>query len=647
MKEPKKPFFELFPAFLSGKRRIIKSSKDIEIEPEAQTKDVLEEEVFESKKYLIWFYLVAGLVFLSLFLRLFYLQVVLGEENRKKAEENRLRIRISEAPRGIIYDRNKNPLVKNVASFSVEIYPAELPTKKEDREFVYQRLSQVLNIPVEEIKKAEAKRFSQEVVTLKENLSQEEALLIESKIINLPATKVAKNPQREYITLESGLSHLLGYTGKITEEELKTHPDYGLTASIGKSGLENFYEQYLKGKDGKQQIEVDSLGKVIRILASFKPEPGNSLVLSIDKGLEEQMSKSLKDEILKTKAKGGAAIAINPKTGFILGMTSFPSYDNNLFAKGIKKEDYEKLIQDPQKPMFNRAIAGLYPPGSTIKPVIASAALTEGIINTSTTISDPGIITIVNKYNPSIVYKFPDWKPGGHGSVDIYKALEQSCDVFFYSLGGGWQNIQGLGEKRLTSWLSKFNLGKKTGIDLNGEEEGFIPSASWKEKVKKETWYQGDSYHLAIGQGDLLVTPLQLLHYTMYFANGGTFYKPQIVEKIEDSEGNLIKTFEPEIQEKDLIPKKYLDVVREGMRRAAAQGTARSLSDLPFSSAGKTGTAQNPHGEPHAWFISFAPFEDPQIATVVLLENGGEGSTAAVPVTKDILRYWLSERVKK
>jgi penicillin-binding protein 2 len=647
MKEPKKPFFEILPVFLSGKKRIIKSSPDITIEPEAQTEDVLGEEVFESKKYLIWLYLLAGLVFLSLFLRLFYLQVISGEENKKKAEENRLRIRISEAPRGIIYDRNKNPLVKNIPSFSIEIYPAELPTKKEDREIIYQRLSQILNIPVEQIKEIETKRFSQEIVTLKENLSQEEALIIESKTINLPATKVTKRPQREYINPESGLSHLLGYTGKITDEELKTHPDYDLTSLIGKSGLENFYEQYLKGKDGKEQIEVDSLGKVIRILASVNPQPGNSLILSIDKGLQERMSQSLKDAVLKTKAKAGVAIAMDPKTGFILGMVSFPFYDNNLFTKGIKKEDYEKLLKDPQKPMVNRAIAGLYPPGSTIKPVIASAALTEGIITTSTTIKDPGIITIVNKYNPSIVYKFPDWKPGGHGTVDIYKALEQSCDIFFYALGGGWQNIQGLGEKKLVSWLSKFNLGKKTGIDLNGEEEGFIPSASWKEKVKKETWYQGDSYHLAIGQGDLLVTPLQLLHYTAYFANGGTFYKPQIVEKIEDSDGNLIKAFKPEVQEKDLIPKKYLDVVREGMRRVTAQGTARSLSDLPFSSAGKTGTAQNPHGEPHAWFISFAPFEDPQIATVVLLENGGEGSSAAVPVTKDILRYWLSERVKE
>jgi len=647
MKNPKNPFFEIFPSFISGKKRTVKSDSDVEIEPEAQTEEVLEEETIGSKKYLFWFYLLSFLVLLSLFLRLFYLQIATGEQNRKRAEENRLRIRIAPAPRGIIYDRNQTPLVKNIATFYVEVYPTDLPTKKEDRLVLYQKLSQVLNIPLSEIEKLEEKRNSQEPVVLKEDIPQEEALILESKMIDLPSAAISKKPERQYLETKFGLAQLLGYPGKMSEEELKKHPDYIPSALIGKSGLEKYYEEYLRGQEGKQQVEVDSLGKVVRILASSPIQPGSSLTLSLDLGLQEQMVKSLSEMMEKAKAKGGVAVAVDPKTGSILGLVSLPSFDNNLFVKGIKKEDYERLIKDPQKSMFNRAVAGLYPPGSTIKPVVASAALEEKIISTSTSLYDPGEITIVNKYNPKIVYRFPDWKPGGHGKVDIYRAIEWSCDVFFYALGGGWQNIQGLGENRLTSWFSKFGLGKKTGIDLPGEEDGFVPTAAWKEKVKKEIWYQGDNYHLAIGQGDLLTTPLQLLNYTIALANGGTFYKPHLVTEIKNPEGQLIKQIEPEILAKDVVSKNSLEIVREGMRRVTKSGTARSLSDLPFSSAGKTGTAQNPFGEAHAWFISFAPFEDPQIATVVLLENGGEGSSVAAPVTKDILRYWLSERAKK
>jgi penicillin-binding protein 2 len=617
-----------FPSFLSGKKRLVKGEYEVSIEPEAQTEQIVEDEALETKRYIFLFYLIIGVVFLSLFLKLFSLQVVWGARYREQAEGNRLRIRAVEAPRGIIFDRNKNPLVKNVASFSLEVYPADLPIKKEDRFALYKKLSADLNIPLSEIEKVEARRNYQEPVVLKEGLSQEEALLLESKTTEMPVVKVVKKPSREYLPKEFSLSHILGYVSE----------------SKGKSGLEESYEEYLKGVDGKQSIEVDALGRVTRILAASPAKAGDSLVLSLDLGLQEQMTKSLLSMMEKTKSKAAVAIAADPQTGGILGMVSLPAYDNNLFAKGIKNDEYEKLLKDPQAPLFNRAIGGTYPSGSIIKPVVAAAALEEKIINPKTTISDPGVINIVNKYNPSIVYSFPDWKPGGHGRVDVYKAIEQSCDIFFYALGGGWQNIPGLGEKRLTNWLAKFGLGKKTGIDLSGEKEGFIPTAAWKEKVKKEIWYQGDSYHLAIGQGDFLATPLQILNYTIYFANGGTMYKPHFVTEIDTPEGQLVRKIDPEIVAKDLVSRDNVQVVREGMRRVVASGTARSLSNLPFTVAGKTGTAQNPHGEPHAWFIAFAPYENPKIATVVLIENGGEGSSAAVPVTREILQYWWENK---
>ena len=617
-----------FPSFLSGKKRLVKGEYEVSIEPEAQTEQIVEDEALETKRYIFLFYLIIGVVFLSLFLKLFSLQVVWGARYREQAEGNRLRIRAVEAPRGIIFDRNKNPLVKNVASFSLEVYPADLPIKKEDRFALYKKLSADLNIPLSEIEKVEARRNYQEPVVLKEGLSQEEALLLESKTTEMPVVKVVKKPSREYLPKEFSLSHILGYVSE----------------SKGKSGLEESYEEYLKGVDGKQSIEVDALGRVTRILAASPAKAGDSLVLSLDLGLQEQMTKSLLSMMEKTKSKAAVAIAADPQTGGILGMVSLPAYDNNLFAKGIKNDEYEKLLKDPQSPLFNRAIGGTYPSGSIIKPVVAAAALEEKIINPKTTISDPGVINIVNKYNPSIVYSFPDWKPGGHGRVDVYKAIEQSCDIFFYALGGGWQNIPGLGEKRLTNWLAKFGLGKKTGIDLSGEKEGFIPTAAWKEKVKKEIWYQGDSYHLAIGQGDFLATPLQILNYTIYFANGGIMYKPHFVTEIDTPEGQLVRKIDPEIVAKDLVSRDNVQVVREGMRRVVASGTARSLSNLPFTVAGKTGTAQNPHGEPHAWFIAFAPYENPKIATVVLIENGGEGSSAAVPVTREILQYWWENK---
>lgn len=633
-----------FPKFIDGKKRLIKKDTDVEIEPEAQTEDYLEGESFFSKKFLPIFYLIAGFIFLCLFLRLFYLQIIWGEKYKKQAEENRLRIRMEEAPRGIIYDRNKTALVTNAPSFFVKIYPADLPRNKKEREDLYQKLISILNIPLVELEKVEEKINSFDPIILKENLTQEEAIIIESKISNLPAIEVAKKPKRVYKQPEIGLAHILGYTGKMSEDDIQKHPDYFKLSSIGKTGLENTYDNYLRGEEGKKRVEVDAQGKMVRILANSPPSSGNNLITSLDLPLQEKMALLLSDAVNKSRGKGGVAIAADPKTGFILGFVSFPSYDNNLFAGGVKKENYEKLLKGPQKPMFNRAIAGLYPPGSTIKPVVAAAALSEGIITPKTSIDDPGEITIVNKYNPQIVYRFPDWKPGGHGRVDVYKALEWSCDVFFYALGGGFNQIKGLGEKKLKEWFAKFGLGKKTGIDLPGEENGFIPSAEWKQRVKKEGWYQGDNYHLAIGQGDLLVTPIQLLNYTIYFANGGKFYKPKIVSEIQNDNGETIKRFEPEVMAKDLISKNDLDVVREGMKRVAVSGTARSLSELPFLAAGKTGTAQNPHGNPHAWFISFAPYEDPKIATVVLIENAGEGSAWAVPVTKEILRYWIIER---
>lgn len=622
--KPKNPFFQSN----LDKKRIVKSQEDFRVEPESEKE--AEEEAPLSKNSLFWFYFASLLVFLILFFRLFSLQILAKEFYKERAEENRLRIKITEAPRGIIYDRNRNALVKNVPSFSLEIYPTNLPTNKKERRELYEKLSSLLNLKIETFEKVEEKGlFYAEPIVLKEDLTREEALILESKLANLETVAIVKRPVREYLKTEAALSHLLGYTTRAS------------TSASGKTGLEAFYEEYLRGKEGKQKIEVDSKGKLVRILAASEPELGNNLILSLDIGLQEVAAKALSSMIEKQKAKGGVALALDPQTGFILSFVSLPTFDNNLFSWKIKKEDYEKLLKDPQKPFFNRALQGLYPPGSTVKPMVAAAALKEGVINLKTTIYDKGFIEIRNIYNPSIVYRFPDWK--AHGTVDLRKAIALSCDVYFYTIGGGYGQIKGLGEKKLLDWFSRFGLGQETGIDLFGEEKGFLPSPAWKKKVKKETWYQGDTYHLSIGQGDLLVTPIQMLEVLGALANGGTLYKPKLVSEITDPEGKTIKKFEPEIKNNQVVEKDILQVVREGMREAVLWGTAKALSDLNIEAGAKTGTAQNPSGPPSAWFMTFAPFENPQIAIVVLVEEGGEGHQAALPVAKEMLRYWFKK----
>jgi penicillin-binding protein 2 len=325
-------------------------------------------------------------------------------------------------------------------------------------------------------------------------------------------------------------------------------------------------------------------------------------------------------------------------------MVSIPSYDNNKFSQGIKAEDYEAILNDEENPMLNRAISGIYPSGSIIKPVIAAAGLDQGVISEDTTINDPGEIKIGE-------WVFPDWK--NHGIVDVKKAIAVSCNVFFYAIGGGWENIKGLGVDLIDQYLDRFGFGKTSGIELTGEAEGNIPTPEWKEEVKGEPWYLGDTYHLAIGQGDFLVTPLQMANALVGIANGGTLYKPHFVSKVIDPEGNTVKEFDAEVLSDSLVDNDYsIEVVRQGMRQSVDSdtGSSRQLQDLPVSAGGKTGTAQYDASDLeryHAWFTAFAPYDNPEIAIVVLVEKGGEGNEVAEPVANEILKYYFENKDKK
>jgi len=456
------------------------------------------------------------------------------------------------------------------------------------------------------------------------------------KAEELPGLNVNIRGQRDYPTNDL-LSHVLGYLGKISLKELKENPGYSMNDFKGKSGLEIVYEDILKGKDGQKKIEVNSLGKEEKIISQKFPKTGQDLILSIDLNLQEKLKEVLTKYLKNSNSKAGSIIVLNPNNGAILGIFSLPSYNNNLFIKG----DSEEYFKDEQKPLFFRAIAGEYPSGSVIKPVIAAAGLAEGLITEKTSILSKGGIQIKEWF-------FPDWKQGGHGWTNLTKALAESVNTFFYYLGGGYADFKGLGPEKINYYAHLFGLTEPTGIDLLGESKGLVATPKWKEETKKEKWYIGDTYHLSIGQGDILVTPLQVANYTSVFANNGILFKPSLVQAFQNPETGERQILGPKIIRKDFIEKKDLDLIRQGLRAAVESGSAKRLSFLPVEVAGKTGTAQVSNNKnPHAWFTGFAPYKNPEIVITVLIENGGGGDKAAVSAAYEILSFLFETQETK
>ena len=417
-------------------------------------------------------YILVAIIFAILVYQLMNLQISKGSLHRLLAEGNRIKTREIKAPRGMILDRNNQELLTNTASFALQVYPLDLPRGEEERLQFFDKLSSVSQISVSEIKSRimENGIMRADPVVLKDNIDRDTALILETKIINLPGINIAKNPIRNYADI-LGLSPIIGYVGKVTEEDLKNNQNLRSSDEIGKEGIEKTYNYYLTGKNGINEVEVDSRGKAQRQLAIVAPEPGATINLTIDAKLEERLTATLANEIQIAGVSAGAAVAIKPKTGEVLAISSWPTFDNNAFIKGMTSDEYQKLIQDELKPMFNRAVSGTYPSGSVIKPIVAVAGLEEGVIAANTTIDDPGEIKVGS-------WSYPDWKV--HGLVDVRKAIAVSCNVYFYAIGGGWDKIKGLGVAKLEFWLEKFGFGKKTGIDLSNEAEGLVPNPDWK-----------------------------------------------------------------------------------------------------------------------------------------------------------------------
>lgn len=577
--------------------------------------------------------------FIVILIRVGYLQISRGNHFRSMAEGNRIRVQTLQAPRGVMYDRDGTLLVNNAPDFRLEVVAGDIlrdPGALSQLKILLQK-----KFPTEfaeiEANIADLAPYSFAPKIIRDHISYDTALDIMLMSKGLPGVHVVASASREYRGAPS-LSHVVGYISKISEEELTQvqHRDYELIDSIGKTGLEFSYEPILRGIPGKKSIEVNALGKEKEILAEKEAQPGHNLVLTLDNDMQEFITERLSAWSGEKKFEAASVVVLEPATGKILSIVSVPYYDNNVFHRGAPSELLRATFEDPRKPLIFRAIQGTYPSGSTFKPFVASAALAENIITPSTTFVSSGGIRIGEWF-------FPDWKPGGHGSTNVTKALAQSVNTFFYMIGGGYEDFVGLGVERMTAYARLFGLGERTGIDLPGEAQGFLPTKAWKEATFSERWYVGDTYHYAIGQGDILVTPLQMASAYATLVNGGTLFRPFIVEKIIDTQNNPVEVFSPYALRAQFIHTSDLAAVKAGLRESVVSGSARSLQSLPVESGGKTGTAQfGIEGKTHAWFIGFAPYDDPELVVSVTVEAGGQGNDTALPIAKEIFEWYFA-----
>lgn len=590
--------------------------------------------------------LVSGSILL--FLRAFYLQIIQGDSYLAQADSNRLHIDYLPAERGLIYDHAGVPLVKNEPNFVLTVAPSELPDSETAAyTTIISELATTLGQSTADVSilvTEHSRRLYYQPLVLRDLIPYTEALNLMTQYANVPGVYVQAQSTRSYLQPKA-MAHILGYIGKMSEADLSSYDSdtYSLSDMIGKTGLEQIYETELRGIKGQRRVEIDAQGRKVDIVAEEAPTAGENLVLGIDAELQQLLFNAIAETTVRVGSPGGAAVALDPRTGQIRALVSFPSYDPNEFVQGISQTSYTELTTDEGKPLFNKAVSGEYASGSTFKLIVAAAALQESVITQDTTVQSVGGVQIGQS-----VYE--DWKRGGHGTTDIYKALAESVNTYFYLAGGGSYDSEtreitgGLGIDRIHDYAEQFGLGKITGIDLTGEAPGFVPSRDWKITTKGEDWFLGDTYIVSIGQGDLRVTPLQVALYTSVIANGGTLYKPQLIERRTNQYGETTDSIEPFILRDAFINKAYIEMVRRGMHQAVIgeTGSARRMQSLGIDSAGKTGTAQIGGSEnTHSWYTTFLPYNNPELVLTVLIEDtsgpAGEGSGAALSVAQQVL----------
>jgi penicillin-binding protein 2 len=584
------------------------------------------------------FVFVAVIIFSLLFVRLWYLQLIKEQEFRLLSENNRIRLIKIPAARGMIMDRHGKVLVDNRPSFNVMVTPEDV----DDFQGVTRQLSQFLNCSPEEIVRTlkDGDRPPFQPVAIKKDISWRELSLVKTHRLDLPGVEVQIEPIRTYPYTNTA-AHVLGYVGEINKEELKKNKGYQMGDLIGKCGVELKWEEHLRGIDGGRQVEVDAVGREVRVLKEVEPVPGHNFYLTIDLDLQRYG-----EQLLGKRA--GVIIAMNPLTGEILAFCSSPSFEPSHFAEGISTQEWEKLISDPLHPLQNRGIQGLYAPGSVFKIVTGAAGLEEGVIRPDTTFYCTGIHYVGRR-------GYQCWRGGGHGAIQFHRGLVESCDIYFYNVG------ERLGVKKLSRYAEGFGLGRPTGIDLPDEKGGLVPTADWKQEQLGEPWYAGETVSLAIGQGYLLVTPLQLLTLISAVANGGTVLKPLIAKRVEDLDNKTLEEYPTKEISKVPISSETLGELREALLGVIKEdsGTGRAARVEGLDIAGKTGTAQvvrlkgtgarqrteeMSYGfRDHAWFVAYVPADTP-FAVVVLVEHGGHGGSAAAPLAREMIRRYFHQR---
>lgn len=589
-------------------------------------------------------YLLVGIavIFVLLLSRTWYLQIIKGRFYQEQSKNNRVRVVYIQPQRGRILDRNGELVVNNVASFNLYIVMEDVP----DPKALLDRLSGMISLDRAELERRIANRKNNVPympVKIKEGLSLKEVALVESHRLELAGVQMEVEPQRNYLYGPLA-AHLLGYVGEVSPGQLKD-PDYegappGMT--VGQNGVEDAFDPHIRGKVGLKEIEVDALGHEIKTLRVVDPARGNDLFLTIDLRLQKMAEAALEGET-------GSIVALDPRNGEILALASHPSFDPNQLSRSLTPAEWERLSQDPRHPLTNRAIQGQYPPGSTYKLVVSAAALDTREVTPETSITCQGGMQFGRRF-------YRDWKRGGHGVVDLHRALVESCDVYFYEVG------RRLGIERLADYSARFGLGQATGVELTSEKSGSIPSTEWKRRVKGEPWYPGETLSASIGQGFITVTPLQLANLMGTVAVSGERYQPLLIKALRDRESGKLYEFPPvKIGQVDL-PEAIFRTIQKALVGVVTEtgGTGRGAQSALAVIGGKTGTAQVVEAKPgvetkslpkklqdHAWFVAFAPAEDPRIAVVVLIENGGHGGETAAPPAKRIIEEFLkNDRAK-
>lgn len=620
-----------------------------------------------TQRNIIHFAVVALIGFFAVLGRAAFLQVAHGASYLGQSDANRIRYEHVFADRGLFYDRFQHPLVHNVPNYTVSIRPKLLPQDAQERSdlltgiyttYLLSSTNATLNdfLHTFETARSNTATYDKDVLVA-DSLSRDQAILLQIAVKDMPAVTVQAAFRREYLNegptggaLDDtqvyppvkSLSHILGYMTRLHPGEYEEVKEEGYLYSdtIGRSGLEAVYEDLLRGQYGRKEIEVDAQGRFKQVLNQQAPEDGKNLLLSLDLEFQRNVESIVRSRLEERDKQAASVVVLNPNNGEILALVNVPTYDNNVFSFGINGIDSKELFENPLRPLFNRAISGEYPSGSIFKPVVAIAALEEGLVSDRTTYLSAGGVRINDFF-------FPDWKAGGHGATNVYKAIAESVNTYFYIVGGGYepQNIEGLGVQRITDYGRRFGLSSPLGIDLPSEASGFLPSKEWKEEVKKERWYVGDTYHLAIGQGDLLVTPLQMAAMMASFANGGTLYQPHLLTAVLDENRNPERTIDPVVIQQSVGDAEDIHIVRQGLRQVVTVGSGRRLSTLDIDVSGKTGTAQwHSKKDPHAWFVGYAPTRQASIAFAILVEEGGDGSDIPLTIAHDILAWWSQNR---